>query len=82
MSRQSCQIEKQLFVATRKIMSRQTSKGQANEKLGANRFGVVTQSISVAIITRLLKQIYVATSTKYVATQTKNKSREKVLIEK
>ena len=33
-------------------------------------------------ITRLLKEIYVATSTKYVATQIKNKPREKVATEK
>ena len=33
-------------------------------------------------ITRLLKEIYVTTSTKYVATQIKNKPREKVTTEK
>ena len=59
-------------------MSRQTPEGQDHKKLGANRFGVATQGISVAIITRLLKEIYVVTSTKYVATKIKNKPREKV----
>ena len=63
-------------------MSRQTPKGQGHEKLGANRFGITTQGISVLTITRLLKEIYVVTSTKYVATQIKNKPREKVAIEK
>ena len=63
-------------------MSRQTSEGQGHEKLGANKFGVATQGIFVATITRLLKEIYVATSIKYVATQIKNKPREKVVIEK
>ena len=50
--------------------------------MGANKFSVVTQGISVATITRLLKEIYVTTSTKYVATQIKNKPREKVVTEK
>ena len=59
-------------------MSRQTSEGQGHEKLGANRFGVMTQCISVTTITTLLKEIYVMTSTKYVVTQIKNKPREKV----
>ena len=63
-------------------MSRQTPKRQRYEKLGANRFGVTTQGISVMTITRLLKEINVATSTKYVATQIKNKLREKVATEK
>ena len=63
-------------------MSRQTPKGQDHEKLGENWFGVVTQGISITTITRLLKEIYVATSTKYVATQIKNKPREKVAIKK
>ena len=71
-----------MFVATRKITSRQTPEGQGHDKLGVNRFGVATQGISVATITRLLKEIYVLTSTKYVATQIKNKHREKVAIEK
>ena len=62
-------------------MSRQTPKGQGHEKLGANRFGVATQGISVSIRTRLLKEIYVATSTKYVATQIKKNPREKVATE-
>ena len=42
-------------------MSRQTPEGQGHEKLGANRFDVATQGISVATRTRLLKEIYVAT---------------------
>ena len=71
-------MKKKLFVATRKIRSRQTPKRQGHEKLGANRFSVTTQAISVVTITRLLKEIYVATSTKYVATQIKNKPRQKV----
>ena len=50
--------------------------------MGATRFGVATQDNFVAIITRLLKEIYVATSIKYIATQIKNKPREKVVIEK
>ena len=50
--------------------------------MGANKFGVATQGISFATITRLLNEIYVATLRKYVATQTKNKPREKVMTEK
>ena len=50
--------------------------------MGANRFGDATQGISVATITRMLKEVYVATSTKYVATQIKNKPKEKAATEK
>ena len=63
-------------------MSRQTPERQGHEKLGTNRFGVVTQGIYVATRTRLLKKIYVATSKKYVATQIKNKPIEKVATKK
>ena len=35
-----------------------------------------------AFITRLLKEIYVSTSTKYFTTQIKNKPKEKVVTEK
>ena len=56
-------------------MSRQTPEGQDHENLGAKRFGVMTQGIFITTITRLLKEIY-------VATQIKNKPREKVAIEK
>ena len=60
-------------------MSRQTPEEQEHEKLGANRFGVVTQGISVMTRTRLLNTIYVATLSKYVATQSKSKPREQVV---
>ena len=36
-------------------MSRQNPKGQGHEKLGTNRFVVVTQGIPIATRTRLLK---------------------------
>ena len=62
-------------------MSRQTPEGKGHEKMGANRFGVATQGIFVGTRTRLLKDIYVAISTKYVATQSKNKLRAQVAIE-
>ena len=52
-------------------MLRKTPKEQAHEKLGANRFGVTTQGIPVAIIKRLMNTIYVATLSKYVATLSK-----------
>ena len=80
MSRQSCQAEKQLFVAARKIMSRQTPKEHRHEKLGANRFGVATQGVPVMTRTRLLNTSYVAKLSKYVATQFKSKPREQVVI--
>ena len=57
-------------------MSRQTPEEQGHEKVGANRFGVATQGISVAARTRLLNTIYVATLSKYVMTQSKRKPRE------
>ena len=49
--------------------------------MSANRFGVATQGIYVRTRTRLLKEIYVATSTKYVAAQSKNKPKEQVATE-
>ena len=57
-------------------MSRQTPKGQGHEKLVANRLGVMTQDSPVVIRTRLLNKIYVATLSKYVATEFKSKPRE------
>ena len=63
-------------------MSRQTPEGQQHEKLVANRFGVMTQGIPVARRTRLLKKIYVATLSKYVATQSKSKPKEQVATKK
>ena len=59
----------------------QTPEEQGHEKLGANRFGVATQDISVATRTRLLNIIYVTTLSKYVVTQSKSKPREQVAIE-
>ena len=62
-------------------MMRQTSEEQGYEKLGANKFGVMTQGIHVATRTRLLNTIYVATLSKYVTTQSKSKPKEKVATE-
>ena len=59
-------------------MSQQTLKGQGNEKLVSNRFGLATQGILVMTRTRLLNKIYVMTLSKYVATKSKSKSREQV----
>ena len=59
-------------------MSRHTLEGERHEKLGANSFGDATQGNSVVTIARLLKEIYVTTSTKYVTKQVKNKPSEKV----
>ena len=42
-------------------MSQQTPEEHRQEKLGANRFGVVTQGISVVTRRRLLNTIYVVT---------------------
>ena len=55
-------------------MSRQIPEAKGNEKLVANKFGVATR-------TRLLNKIYVATLSKSVATESKNKPREKVTTE-
>ena len=60
-SKKSCRdrvdrLKRKMFVATRKIMLRQTPKAEGHEKLVANRFGVVTQYILVATRTRLLHQ--------------------------
>ena len=59
-------------------MSRQTLEGQGHEKLVANRFGVAIQGIPIGKRTWLLNKIYDATLSKYVATQSKSKSREQV----
>ena len=62
-------------------MSRQTLEAEGHERLDANRLGVTTQGIPIATRTRLLNKIYVATLSKYVATQSKSKLREHVAIE-
>ena len=62
-------------------MSRQTLEAEEHEKLVANRLGVPTQGIPVVTRTRLLNKIYVATLSKYVATQSKSKPKEQVAIE-
>ena len=63
-------------------MLRQTLEAEGHEKLVANRLGVATQGILVATRIKLLNKIYVATLSKYVATQSKNKPREQVVTEK
>ena len=70
-----------MFVATMKIMSRQTLEEQGHEKLGANRFGVATQGIPVTTRIRLLNTIYIMTLSKYVMTQSKSKPKEQVATE-
>ena len=47
-------------------MSRQTPEAEGHEKLVANRFGVTTQYILVAIRTRLLHQNSITTLSKSV----------------
>ena len=57
-------LKRKMFVATRKIMSRQTLEEEGHERLVTNRFGVVTQYILVVTRTRLLHKNYVATESK------------------
>ena len=57
-------------------MSRQTPTEQGHEKLGANRFGVATQSILIVTRTRLLNTNYVKTLSKYVPTQFKSQPKK------
>ena len=57
-------------------MSRQTLEEEEHEKLVANRFGVTTQYILVAIKTRHLHKNYVVTLSKYVVTESKKELRE------
>ena len=57
-------------------MSQQTPEAEGREKLVANRLGVATQGIPITTKTRLLNKSYVATLSKYVTTQSKNKPRE------
>ena len=59
----------------------QTQEEQEHEKLIANRFGVATQGIHVVTRTRLLNKIYVATLSKYLATQSKSNPKEQVMTE-
>ena len=80
-SKKSCRgrvdkMKRKMFVATRKIMSRQTLEAKGHEKLVANRFGVATQYIPVATRTRLLHQNYVATLSKFVVKEFKKELRE------
>ena len=59
-------------------MSRQTLEVEGHEKLVANKFGVTTQYIYVAIRTRLLHQNSIATLSMSVATGFKKELREQV----
>ena len=70
-----------MFVAIRKILSRQTLEAEGHEKLVANRFGVATQDIPVATRTRLLHQNFVVTLSKSVATESKKELRNQVATE-
>ena len=70
-----------MFVSTKKTMSRETPEAEGHEKLVANRLGVATQGIPVVTRTRLMHKIYVATLSKYLATQSKNKPKEQVVTE-
>ena len=49
-------------------MSLQILEAKGHEKLVAKRFGVATQDIPVATITRLLQQNFVATLSKSITT--------------
>ena len=62
-------------------MLRQTLTKQGHKKLGANRFGVATQCIPIAIRTRQLNTNYVTTLSKYALTQFKSKPIEQVATE-
>ena len=74
-------MKRKVFVTTNKIMSRQIPKAKGHEKLVENRLGVATQGILVMTRIRLLNKIYVATLSKYVATQSKTKPKEQVTTE-
>ena len=60
-------------------MSRHIPEAEGHEKLAANKFGVATRGIPIATRMRMLNKIYVATLSKYVATQSKSKPREQVV---
>ena len=62
-------------------MSRQTPEEHRHEKLGENKFGVVTQGIPILTKTRLLNTIYVVTLSKYVVTQFKSNPRKQAATE-
>ena len=61
-------LKRKMFIATRKIMSRQILEAEGHEKLVVNMFGVATQDIPVATRTRLLHQNSVATLSKSIRT--------------
>ena len=52
-------------------MSRHTPKAEGHERSVANRFGVATQYIPVAIRTRMLHKNYVTTLSKSIVTKFK-----------
>ena len=74
-------LKRKKLVVTRKIMSRQISEVEGNEKLVAKTFSVVTQEIYVATRTRLLNKNSVTTLSKSITTESKksteNRSRQK-----
>ena len=62
-------------------MSQQNPETEGNEKLVANKFSVATQQIYVVTRTILLNKNVVATLSKSVVIESKNKPREQVAIE-
>ena len=85
-SKKSChdrvdRLKRKMFVATRKIMSRQIPESEGHEKLVENRFGVTTQGIPIATRTRLIHQNSVATLSKSISTKSKKELKEQVVTE-
>ena len=62
-------------------MSQHIPEAEGHEKLVANKFGVSTQDISVVTRTRQLNKIYIATLSKSITIESKNKPKEHVATE-
>ena len=61
-------LKRKMFVATRRIMSRQDPKVGGHKKMAAKRFCVATQGNHVATQIRLLHHSYAVTLPKFVTT--------------
>ena len=62
-------------------MSRHIPNVEGHEKLVANKFGVATQGIPIAIRTRLLHQNSIATLSNSITTESKKELRNQVATE-
>ena len=75
------ELKVKMFVATKKFMPRQFLGAEKFDKLVATKFYVATQDTPIVTRTRLLRQNYVMTLSKFVTIESNKKHRKLVTTE-